>query len=1051
MPRHIARPLIHLSSILCILSTNHLGAEPISYAYQVRPILSDKCFACHGPDAAKREADVRLDTFSGATATIKDSNGRVSIAPGKLKDSEAWQRIISSDPDEVMPPPRSHLVLSQEEKDILRQWIEEGAKYEPHWAFQNLPAQVPVPTTSAPNWAKNPIDHFIAAKLDQQQLKPSPAAPPARWLRRVSLDLTGLAPTWNEVQQFESDVARQGDSAYDAAVDRLLASPRFGEHLAVGWLDAARYADSYGYQTDNLTPYWPWRDWVISALNQNLPYDRFITWQIAGDLLPNATREQKLASAFNRLHRLTNEGGSIALEHKVNIMADRLSTFGTVFLALTLECSRCHDHKYDPISMRDFYSMGAFFTTASESGVYDRAEIVPSPSLLLPTSEQEAALNSKRAAALAAEQQWRQACNDNTAWKSWVETQPTPPLNDLVASFSFDENSENATNTISNQAITSANLNGATRVASPHGQAVSFDGDSGVTIPNALKYDRHQPFSVNFLMRDTVQNPQSVMLLHASRGTDVGFSGPELLLTNGHLEAAIVRSRPGNAIVVRSKEPVIVKDEWITVCWTYDGSSDAAGLKLFVNGQSIATDIIANGLLKKTQVAGTGSGHFELGARFRERGFKGGAIDELKIFSRDLTVAEISSLHRPENWQQLVTSRDTTLRDTYVSAIDTSTRELAQRLQESRGQVIELENSIREIGVMDDKSEPCHILSRGNYDSPRTDENLVQRNTFSDILPAFPSDAPRNRLGLAQWLTQPNHPLTSRVFVNRVWQQLFGKGIVSTAENFGLQGALPTHPELLNWLARQFVTDGWNIKALYRTIVLSATYRQDSINRPDLQEKDPANQWLARSPSFRLSGEQIRDIALQSADLLKEQIGGPPAYPYQPGPDLWRESNSMTASYKEGEVHRRSVYSVWKRTAPLPNISAFDAPTRESCVVHRSQTNTPLQALVLLNDTQFVEAARVVAEKCAQLPESERLNTAFTRFTSRAPSPQERAVLQQLYEQQLTLFQNDQEAAKKLIAIGKSETQNHSNPTVVAALTVTCQAILNLDATIWKR
>lgn len=1036
---------------LSILVASVADSAPISYAYQVRPILSDKCFACHGPDAAKREADVRLDTVEGATAIIKDTKSRVAITPGHLDASEAWQRIISSDPEAVMPPPKSHLVLSQEEKDILKQWIIEGAKYEPHWAFQPLPASVPLPAIKIQNWAKNPIDHFIAAKIEQQQLQPSPAAPPARWLRRVSLDLNGLAPTWSEVEQFAQAVAEKGEDAYAAAVDRLLASPRFGEHLAVGWLDAARYADSYGYQTDNLSPYWPWRDWVIRALNQNMPYDRFITWQIAGDLLPNATREQQLASAFNRLHRLTNEGGSIPLEHKVNIMADRLSTFGTVFLALTLECSRCHDHKYDPISMRDFYSMGAFFTTATESGVYDRAAIVPSPSILLPTAEQETKLASLREAARLTEEQWQRACNENTAWQQWIATTPSVPLTDAVAYFSFDDDGETANNAISNQVAKTANMAGVTRIDSPHGRAVSFDGDAGVSIPNALQCDRHEPFSVHFQLRDGLQNPQSVVVLHASRGTDVGFSGPELLLTNGHLEAALVRSRPGNAIAIRSIEPVITKNEWFSVGWTYDGSSNAQGLKLYVNGKAIATQVVANHVHKKTQVAGTGTGHLELGARFRERGLKDGAIDELRIFSRELSAPEIEALSAPASWQKRIDQHDETLRQTYCSAIDPSVRALAEQMKKARELVINCENEISEIGVMDDQPEACHVLERGNYDAPRTPNQLVQRNTFTTILPQFPDDAPRNRLGLAQWLTQPNHPLTSRVYVNRVWQQLFGTGIVSTAENFGLQGALPSHPELLDWLSRQFVNDGWNIKALYRTIVLSATYRQDSVQRPDLQERDPANQLLARSPSLRLSGEQIRDLALQAADLLKEQIGGPPAYPYQPGPDLWRESNAMTASYKEGEVHRRSVYSVWKRTSPLPNISAFDAPTRESCVVHRSQTNTPLQALVLLNDPQFVESARVVAQTCASLPESERLKAAFARYTSRQPTRKELELLDQLYREQLSLFQKDPEAAKKILAIGKSASNTQNNHAEVAALTVTCQAILNLDATIWKR
>ena len=1036
-----------------------MSAEPVvSYAFDVRPILSDKCFACHGPDAAKRESGLRLDNAEGAAAPLKDSPGS-AIVPGDLSKSAAWQRIISHDPEQVMPPPSSHLSLSDGEKGILRRWIEEGAKYEPHWSFQPLPEKVAVPQPKDEAWAKGEIDRFIRARIEAEQLQPSSAADPLRWLRRVTLDLTGLPPSTEDIAAFQAAARSDLSSAKSAAVDRLLASPRFGEHFAVPWLDAARYADSYGYQSDLLTAFWPWRDWVVRSFNANLPIDQFMTWQVAGDLLPDATRDQKLATTFNRLHRLTNEGGSVAEEFLVENMADRVHTFGSVFLALTMECTRCHDHKYDPISMRDYYSLGAFFNSIPERGFYNSAAIQPSPGLLLPDAEQEKKLeeaNRQVVAAMAAVEK-RRAGSDSD-FDAWLASAPpSPAATDLVSHLTFDGDGP-ASALVDTAGAPPANGNGLARVTGKSGAAVKLDGDTGVALPGRLAQDRCDPWTVEMVIRDTVGNPASVILLHRSFGTDVGFNGLELLLAGGHLEARVVRDWPGNAIGVRSLTP-IPREQWARIAWTYDGSSSAAGMRLYLDGAPLETETTAGMIWKSVTTGGHGDGAAMIGQRFRDRGFLGGEVDDLKIFKRALAPLEMATLADPAKWTAALADAGANrgaLKEVWLSSVDENHRGELMKLRDARAAVIAAEEGIFEIPVMREleKPRPGHILARGAYDASRTKDNEVTRETFSQILISFPEDAPRDRLGLARWLTDPRHPLTSRVFVNRVWANFFGTGIVESVDNFGLQGGLPSHPELLDWLARDFVSHGWDLKRLCREIVLSAAYGQDSKMRSDLAQRDPANRLLARGPSRRLSSEQIRDFALSASGLLQQRDGGAPVSPYQPGGDLWRESNTMSPAYHRSngpDLYRRSLYSVWKRTAPLPNMLAFDSPTREVCTIRRPQTNTPLQALVLLNDAQFVEAARSLVAKVNVLPVEKRVPAAFEACASRPPTGQEATLLSELHEEQLAVFKADPESAKKLLALGDSTAARDLDPIEAAAMTVVCQAILNLDASIWNR
>jgi hypothetical protein len=1045
-----------LPGVLAVAVASVCAAAGPDFDRDIRPILSDKCFHCHGPDAEKREAELRLDTRDGATA--------IAITPGQPDASELIARIFNDDESMRMPPADSNLSLTDAEKKLLRDWIAAGAEYTEHWSFRLLPGKVDLPTVKFSDWAQQPFDRFVMARLETEGLRPSTQAEPLRLLRRMTLDLTGLPPTLDEIKSFEQAAAKDLNAALESAADRLLASPAFGEHLAVAWLDAARYADSYGYQSDLLNTQWPYRDWVVRALNDNLPYDKFLTWQLAGDLLESPTRDQILATAFNRMHRMTNEGGSIAEEWLAENAADRVHTMGAAMLGLTLECARCHDHKYDPILTRDYYSLSAFFNSIDENGMYDRTPIVPSPSLLLPTEEQATRLEASRREVEQAEAALAKVRSDGESrFGKWAAADSGDlPHADLIGHFTFDGELKVVANEAPGMEA-AGQAAGLVSVEGVAGRAVRLDGDQGVVFPELLRTDRWDPFTLDLWMRDPTRNPLPVVLAQRCFGTDVGFNGFDLLLEDGALVFRMYRVWPGNAIGVRSQEP-IAKDEWQHVTATYDGSSCAAGLKLYLNGVELSTKALRDKLHKSAATAAFGEGHLTLGQRLRDRGFKDGEIDEFRAYARALSPHEIQQLHEPapslaSSRSSLTPEAKAALRESYFSAVDEDARAAAQRLREARQKFVAIEDEMNEVSVMAELPEPrpTHILARGAYDAPKTDDTRVSREVFTEMLPPFPADAPRDRLGLARWLTAPDHPLTARVAVNRLWANFFGRGLVATPENFGRQGTAPTHPELLDWLARDFVDHDWNVKRLCRNIVLSAAYQQDSRASAELRDRDPENLLLARGASRRLSAEQIRDLALAASGLLDNERGGPPVSPYQPGGDLWRESNSMSPAYQQStgkSLYRRSVYSVWKRTAPLPNMMVFDATSREVCTISRGRTSTPLQALVLLNDVQFIEAARGLATS-ASLSASDpalQITEAFQRLTARLPTQVELSLLQDLYTEQRTQFADASiQDPAKLLALGEVEPDASLNAIELAALTVTCQAIMNLDATIYER
>ena len=994
----------------------------------IRPILSDKCFKCHGPDSAARKADLRLD--------IRDVAVKVeAIVPGKPDDSLLVERVFSDDPQQVMPPAGSRKSLTADEKKILRNWIAAGAEYQSHWSFIPVPKHVPVPVPQDDaKWVRNPIDAFVLERLQNAKIEPTAETSREKWLRRTSFDLTGLPPTLEEIDAFLADKTQ---AAYETAVDRLLKLSAYGERMANDWIDVARYADTFGYQSDRDMHVWPWRDWVIRAFNDNLPYDQFIVWQTAGDLLPNPTRDQYLATAFNRLHRQTNEGGSIEEEFRVAYIADRVNTNATAFLGLTFECCRCHDHKFDPILQRDFYSLSAFFSNIDEHGLYSHfTETPPTPALLLYEGDQ--ALRHQELLDNVHKQEVELARVSGEAKQRFANAIAVAPAAvESTAKFSFEEAKGAGDNKPAPGKV---------------GQGLQFGGDDAFVCKGTGQFGRATPFSFALWLNPAEHKPRQMIFHRSVAAEDSAFRGYSLVLDNGHAVFSMIHFWPGNAIRVETKS-VLPIGQWTHVAITYDGSSRAAGLAIYINGLLAQLDVIRDKLTRDIVHRGewgdSGSPELSLGARFRDSGFKGGTVDEFQVFDRELTPLEVAATGGFE----LPTSEAARFTH-YLMRDDEPCRAARTDLQGARKAENDLVSQVRQIMVMKDLPEPrpAHILRRGAYDAPG---EPVGPDTPASILP-FPGDLPRNRLGLARWLVDDRNPLTARVTVNRYWQMFFGRGLVATSEDFGSQGQAPTHPELLDWLARHFIETGWNVKELCRLIVLSSAYRQSTIPRDHkLYADDPDNRLLGRGARYRLPAEQIRDNALAVSGLLVAKIGGPSVMPYQPT-GLWEESGtgkSYAQSHGEG-LYRRSLYTFWRRTSPPPSMTTFDAVSREVCVARRERTATPLQALVLLNDPQFVEAARVLAEKLFKQEEStvdSQLTTAFRLLTSRLPSANELEILQKLYRDQREHFAKAPDDAKALLAVGEMPRDEKQDAADVAALAMVVKMLLSFDECVSKR
>ena len=997
--------------------------QSISFNLQIRPILSEYCFACHGPDDEHRAADLRLDQREPAI-----EHG--VVVEGKPDESLLIERIHTEDSDAVMPPLETRKTLSTAQKKLLTEWIREGAEYEKHWSFEPLPTTIPIPEAGK-KWKRTSVDAFVAMMHQKKGLKPNAEADKATWLRRVTYDLTGLPPTLFELDAFQQDDSRE---AYATVVDRLLKSPAYGERMAAMWLDVARYADTFGYQNDVAMEVWPWRDWVINAFNRNMPYDQFITEQIAGDLMENATESQKLATAFNRLHRQTNEGGSVAEEFRLTGIADRTTTAGTAFLGLTMECCRCHDHKFDPIEQKEFYQLSAYFSDIDELGLYSHFTFsAPTPALTVYVGNQRQQHEAATAAVVSAEAKVRKAVQAvRRKWLSQLDklpkTLPTPRPPVYEAALDGD-------------------------VDGIVGKATVCDGDNAIEFKEAPLFGRTSTFSYSLWVRPKQQGPR-MLVLHQSRAAeDAAFRGLSLTIDDGHPQFSMVHFWPGNAVRVRAKNP-IPTEKWTHVAVTHDGSGRANGIELFINGKAAETKVVRDKLTRDIrQRKEWGDLDVEkvslaLGARFRDVGFRNGVVDDLKVFDVQLSSAEVLSIFdsvRPDPAKCM--DGDMALQHQLLTA-DEDIAAARASLANKRDAENELMIGVREVMTMRHYAEapPTHVLGRGEYTSKG---EVVSPGT--PRLSGGLSVAGKDRLGLAKWMTDPANPLTSRVIANRLWHMFFGKGIVVTLEDFGSQGTPPTHPKLLDYLARSLMDNEWNLHWLCREIVLSATYRQSSTAET---KTDPDNKWLTRGPRHRLSAEQLRDTVLAASDLLVQKIGGPSVMPYQPE-GLWKESSNKTYQQSTGDgLYRRSIYTFWKRTVPPPSMLTLDATSRESCTPRRELTTTPLQALVYLNDPQYVEASRVLATTLIEnhgQDRHSRWNELFRRLTARMPETRELRVLDRLHDEQMQYFMANSAAANEFLTVGTKERNRRIDSVDLSATTVVVQAIFAYDEAIMLR
>jgi hypothetical protein len=1030
-----------------------VGKRSIIFNRDIRPILADRCFSCHGPDPNKRQADLRLDRPEAAMGPLKSDPSLHAFVPGDPDHSEAISRIFSTDPDEVMPPSTSHLKLDAKEKDLIRQWVAGGGPYQEHWAF-TAPVRPRVPTVRNTAWPKNDIDRFVLANLEANRLAPSPQADKTTLIRRVSLDLTGIPPTPAEVDAFVKDAS---PNAYEKVVDRLLASPRYGEQMAVQWLDYARYADSHGYQSDPERHMWLWRDWVINAYNSNMPFDQFAIKQLAGDLLPNATVDDRIATGFNRNHRINDEGGIIPEEWRVEGVIDRVSTTSAVFMGLTLECCRCHDHKYDPITQKEFYSFSAYFNSVNEQGIgdtgsTDRGNNVP-PILKVATPDQQKQLDALDSKIAGEKSKLAELTKDLPNQVAKLEQNGgtfSEPMG-LLAKFPMDEKLAGEDG---DGKLIPANLRSKGEphfTAASSGNAVELDGKSAVDAGDLVHFDRTDSFSYGAWI-----NRRGDGAIMSRMDAADAFRGFDLFIDENHLAVHIIHQWPDIAIKVRTVA-LLPKKKWVHVFATYDGSGHAAGVKIYFDGQAkpvqILNDSLTGTICTKSPVL--------IGSRDGGSPFTGD-ISDVRFYSRALLPSEIGIIAHGQHVAAILktpadqrTPEQHKTLTAFVEATDPDLAKANASLSQLNSDKTALENTMPDTMVMEELPKPrdTFVLLRGAYDKHG---DKVEPGVPA-VLPHLPADAPPNRLGLARWIVDPANPLTARVQVNRLWEKFFGVGIVKTSENLGTQSEWPSNPELLDWLATEFVRLNWDTKAIQKEMVMSAAYQQTSEITPEMLERDPENRLISRGPRFRLSAEQIRDQALSISGLLVEKIGGPSARPYEPH-DQWSASTignlTQYVQDKGDGLYRRSVYTFIKRTAAPANLSLFDQPSREYCIIRRSRTDTPLQALDLMNDDTYQEAARVLAEHVMQqvhgMP-AQRIAEAFKRVTCREPSAKELSILSDGFEQDLARFKKDPASAAKIVTVGSAPPDKQLDACELAAYTMVTSTIFNLDESVTRQ
>ena len=1031
------------------------GPDRPEYNRDIRPILAENCFACHGPDSASRKGDLRLDRRDDAVKAE-------AVVPGKPDKSAAIERILSDDPDLLMPPPSSHKKLTAAQKEMLKRWIASGAEYQAHWSF--IPPVRPAPpAVKNEAWVRTPIDRFVLAELEKRGLAPAPEADRRTLARRLSLDLTGLPPAPEDVEAFVADAS---DDAYEKYVDKLMASPHWGEHRGRYWLDAARYADTHGIHFDNFREMWSYRDWVIQAFNRNQPFDRFTIEQLAGDLLPEPTLDQRVATGFHRCNITTNEGGIIDEEYVVLYARDRTETTATVWMGLTAGCAMCHDHKFDPLTMRDFYSLSAFFNNTTQNAKDGNIRDTP-PVIMVPRPEDRA-----RWAALSAELTGLRSQADARRkavrgdFQKWLASAKpdavaaTVPADGLHLHAALSEGKgRDLTFAVDGQARSLSLKDGFDWGEGRSKGTKAFVIRPGATaeLPEAGDFEADKPFTAAAWVKVGKRGQTGAILARMDVGSD--YRGWDLWLQGDRPGMHIVSKWQDDALKVVSKNALKLA-KWHHVCVTYDGSRKAAGVRIYIDGELQPTAVEADALSGsiRTKVP------LKIGQRSDGSRVERVSLSDVRVYSRGLTPGEAGRLARGSRIAELLAKpadkRDPKETDEvfgwWLAANDAPTRELNARIDALAGEEVAIKSRGTVAHVMNErKGEPgAFLLFRGEYDKRRDPVKAA----VPASLPPMPADLPRNRLGLAQWLLRPEHPLTARVTVNRFWSEVFGTGLVRTAGDFGVTGELPSHPELLDWMAVEFRESGWDVKKFFKLMVTSAAYRQAAATTPEKLAKDADNRFLSRGPRFRMDAEMIRDHALAASGLLARKLGGPSVKPYQPE-GVWEAvamigSNTRDYRRDKGEaLYRRSVYTFWKRSAPPASMDIFNAPNRETCCVRRERTNTPLQALVTLNDPQFVEAARHLAQRAIKdggEADEARFDFIARRLIARPLRPEETKVVAELLGDLLNHYKARPEEAKKLIAVGESQADAGVDPSLLAAWTMVVNQLMNLDEVLNK-
>ncbi len=1027
----------------------------VLYNRDVRPILAENCFACHGPDSAARKADLRLDTFAEATAP---RNGRPAVVKGKPEASELIKRVTGH--GAPMPPRSTNKKLTPQQVATLRQWVAQGAEYEQHWAYL-APRRPVVPAVKDKTWPRTTIDRFILARLEAAGLRPAPEADRRTLARRLSLDLTGLPPDPADVEAFVND---KSPDAYEKLVDRYLASPAWGEHRGRYWLDAARYADTHGIHFDNYREIWAYRDWVIRALNQNMPFDQFTIEQLAGDLLPNPTLDQQIATGFHRCNITTNEGGVIPEEYVVLYARDRTETTAQVWLATTAGCAVCHNHKFDPVTTLDFYSLSAFFNNTTQNvmdgnikdtpptipvaAMEDRDRLVALQSEMSDARKQVA---DRRAASRADFDRWLAGGNTGSVAASM-------PGEGLLLHLPLAEGSGNDVAGALNGQPIRVTASGPITWTPGHVGANAYlrQAASALEIAGAGDFEKEQSFTVSTWVRLSRNDQGGAIVARMDDGSD--YRGWDLWVENGRVGTHIISKWPENALKVVARDR-LQANKWHHVAMVYSGGANPAAVRIYIDGTPREADVQANSLSATIRTTVP----FKIGQRHTSSPVDGAGVQDVRLYGRALSALEVDNIARGSRAAYLV-SRGTAglsaaekdeLFAWWLPGMDADFRTLSTRLAalEAEDRTIRQRGTLAYVMKERDTEAMAYILFRGEYDKRR---DAVKPATPA-FLPPLPKGAPLNRLSLAKWLVAPENPLTARVTVNRFWQEIFGNGIVRSSGDFGMMGELPSHPELLDWMALEFRDRGWDMKQFFKMLVTSATYRQSAAITPEKHRKDPQNRLLSRSPRFRMDAEMLRDYALAASGLLSRKIGGPSVKPYQPD-GVWEAVamiGSNTRDYRRdtGEaIYRRSMYTLWKRAAPPASMEIFNAPNRETCVVKRERTNTPLQALVTLNDVQFVEAARVLAQHALRAAPSAtgRMDFIARRLLARPLRPEEAKVVARSAAELEAYYKSHPEDAKALVAVGEAKAEPGLAPEPLAAWTMVVNQLMNLDEVLNK-